>query len=220
MPINDNADKSFTAVYARSVLSESAESIIRYLVVDFGDGFRVIECVAGIQWIVQRRVGAVSGGQRSVLLSYARGAVALFRPPRSSGTLLARSGMWFRRPLARPRAPAGGNTRAFYAEEGFHQAYSVLPRRPRPPSPLRSRPRPRGRRCPSECRGRTGVRVATIRVSHISSGTDSSSCQLRAREVSSTASQNSRRSAMVRITRVQMMVMVFPLVPDRPFWPV
>ena len=84
MPINDNADKSLLKSRAQR-LSESANDY-PYLVVDFGDGFRVIECVAGIQWIVQRP-SQCHPVEWSVLLSHARGAVALFRPSRSSGAV-------------------------------------------------------------------------------------------------------------------------------------
>jgi hypothetical protein len=74
MPTSDNADNSLPKSRAKP-LSESANDY-PYLIVDFGDGFRVIECVAGIQWIVQRRVSAVRwNGQyfcrtREALLHY------------------------------------------------------------------------------------------------------------------------------------------------------
>jgi hypothetical protein len=47
-----------------------------YVIVDFGDGYRVIECAAGIQWIVQK---LVRGNRPWVGQSFCRTKEALLR---------------------------------------------------------------------------------------------------------------------------------------------
>jgi hypothetical protein len=57
-----------------------------HVVVDFGDGWRVIECAAGVQWVLQKRLGGRQYPWRGQ--SYCRTKKALLRCAERSHPLL------------------------------------------------------------------------------------------------------------------------------------